>query len=58
MRRSSPRTWRKVYGFDLDALAPLAERFGPTVAEIAQPLEQLPENPNRALLAGTGQLVA
>ena len=47
-----------LYGFDLDALAPLAERYGPTVDELRRPLEQLPENPNRALLAGTGQLVA
>jgi predicted TIM-barrel fold metal-dependent hydrolase len=30
----------QVYGFDLEALAPLAARFGPTKAEIAQPLEQ------------------
>jgi hypothetical protein len=30
----------RVYGFDLAALAPLAARFGPTKAEIAQPLEQ------------------
>lgn len=26
------------YGFDLDVLRPLADRFGPTVAEIAEPL--------------------
>ena len=28
----------KVYGFDLDLLAPLAARFGPSRAEIAEPL--------------------
>jgi predicted TIM-barrel fold metal-dependent hydrolase len=28
----------KVYDFDLDALAPLAAQFGPTVEEIATPL--------------------
>jgi predicted TIM-barrel fold metal-dependent hydrolase len=39
-----------LYGFDLDALAPLASKFGPTVAELAEPLTQLPENPNEALL--------
>jgi predicted TIM-barrel fold metal-dependent hydrolase len=35
----------RVYGFDLDFLAPLAERFGPTMAEIAEPLayEDVPE---------------
>jgi predicted TIM-barrel fold metal-dependent hydrolase len=40
----------ELYGFDLDALAPLAERVGPTVAELAEPLTELPENPNEALL--------
>jgi hypothetical protein len=28
-----------VYGFDLDALAPLAAEVGPTVEEIATPLD-------------------
>ena len=27
-----------LYDFDLEALAPLAEQYGPTVAEIARPL--------------------
>jgi predicted TIM-barrel fold metal-dependent hydrolase len=31
-----------VYGFDLDALAPLVERIGPTVAEVATPLLEKP----------------
>jgi predicted TIM-barrel fold metal-dependent hydrolase len=39
-----------LYDFDLDALAPLAARVGPTVAELAEPLVELPENPNEALL--------
>jgi predicted TIM-barrel fold metal-dependent hydrolase len=39
----------KLYDFDLDALAPLAERYGPTVAEIAQPLDALPTDANEAL---------
>jgi len=39
-----------LYGFDLDALRPLAEQVGPTVGELAQPLTELPENPNEALL--------
>ena len=49
-------TAARCYGFDLDALAPIAAKVGPTVAEIAQPLEALPEKPNEALLkvdAGT-----
>ena len=40
----------RVYGFDLDQLAPLAAQAGPTVAEIATPLDKLPDNPNEALL--------
>ena len=43
----------KLYDFDLDALAPVAEQYGPTVAEIAQPLEELPENANIALIRGS-----
>jgi predicted TIM-barrel fold metal-dependent hydrolase len=39
-----------LYDFDLDALAPLAAKVGPTVAELAEPLVELPENPNEALL--------
>ena len=31
-----------VYDFDLDALAPLAAAAGPTVAEVAVPLDQIP----------------
>jgi predicted TIM-barrel fold metal-dependent hydrolase len=40
----------KLYGFDLDALAPLAAKYGPTVEELAQPLTELPAEPNEALL--------
>jgi predicted TIM-barrel fold metal-dependent hydrolase len=40
----------EVYGFDLDALAPAAAQHGPTVAEIAEPLTELPAEPNEALL--------
>lgn len=43
----------EMYDFDLDALAPAAQRFGPTVAEVAEPLTQLPDNPNEALLRNT-----
>jgi predicted TIM-barrel fold metal-dependent hydrolase len=38
-----------LYGFDLDALAPIAERVGPTVAEVATPLDELPADANDAL---------
>lgn len=32
-----------VYGFDLAALQPLVDRIGPTVAEVAEPLDTVPE---------------
>jgi Amidohydrolase len=40
----------ELYGFDLDALAPVAARVGPSVAEVAQPLTELPPHPNEALV--------
>ena len=40
----------KLYHFDVAALKPLADRFGPTRSELARPLLELPENPNEALL--------
>ncbi|MDE0237494.1 MAG: amidohydrolase family protein [bacterium] len=39
-----------LYGFDLDALAPLAAQHGPTHGEIAVHLDELPAEPNEALL--------
>jgi predicted TIM-barrel fold metal-dependent hydrolase len=33
----------RLYGFDLGTLAPIAARVGPSIDEIRQPLEQLPE---------------
>jgi predicted TIM-barrel fold metal-dependent hydrolase len=39
-----------LYGFDLAALAPAAAQHGPTVTEIAQALNELPPEPNEALL--------
>jgi predicted TIM-barrel fold metal-dependent hydrolase len=44
----------KFYDFDMDALAPLAATVGPTVDEIREPLVDLPENPNEALLGSVG----
>ena len=46
-----------LYDFDLDALAPLAAQYGPTVEEIARPLDALPDEPNRALLRASAQTV-
>jgi predicted TIM-barrel fold metal-dependent hydrolase len=45
-------TAAKLYHFDLDALRPLVDQYGPTVAEIERPLTELPETPNEALLKG------
>jgi hypothetical protein len=39
----------ELYGFDIDALVPIAQRVGPTVAEIHKPLTELPEDANDAL---------
>jgi predicted TIM-barrel fold metal-dependent hydrolase len=48
-----------LYGFDLDALEPIAARHGLGVDELAEPLHELPANPNSALLRGTaGGMVA
>ena len=33
----------RIYGFDLDKLAPVAAKHGPAVDEVAQPLETIPE---------------
>jgi predicted TIM-barrel fold metal-dependent hydrolase len=40
----------KLYDFDLEALKPLAEQYGPTVEELSQPLDALPADANEALL--------
>jgi hypothetical protein len=47
----------KLYGFDLDALAPLVARYGPTVDELREPLGDLPEGANSALRRGAGDAV-
>jgi predicted TIM-barrel fold metal-dependent hydrolase len=39
-----------LYDFDLEALAPLVDQYGPTLEEVRRPLLELPENPNRALI--------
>jgi predicted TIM-barrel fold metal-dependent hydrolase len=50
MRKILGENAARLYDFDLDALAPLAEQYGPTVEELRQPLTELPDNPNEALL--------
>jgi predicted TIM-barrel fold metal-dependent hydrolase len=46
----------EVYGFDVAALQPLADEFGPTVAEVAKPLTSLPEGANEALRTSAREL--
>ncbi|HEY8527917.1 MAG TPA: amidohydrolase family protein [Acidimicrobiales bacterium] len=52
MRRILAGNAAALYGFDLDRLAPYAEQHGPTVEELARPLDHLPDEPNEALLKG------
>jgi predicted TIM-barrel fold metal-dependent hydrolase len=40
----------RLYDFDLDALAPLTEQYGPTVEEVGTRLTELPDDANAALL--------
>ena len=55
-----------VYGFDLAALRPIADRIGPTVAEIHEPLDAYPDgsymgplHPRAGTLTGySGHVVA
>ncbi|MFN8026019.1 MAG: amidohydrolase family protein [Acidimicrobiia bacterium] len=50
----------KLYDFDLDKLAPLAEKYGPTVDEVSKPLTaaDMPAEPNSALMKGSGTTIA
>jgi predicted TIM-barrel fold metal-dependent hydrolase len=48
----------RCYDFDLDALAPLAAQYGPTVDEVAAPLTELPDRPNAALLKAASRTAA
>jgi predicted TIM-barrel fold metal-dependent hydrolase len=48
----------ELYGFDMGALAPIAEQYGPTHAEIAEPLLELPPEPNEALLKAAATTAA
>jgi len=50
MRKVLAGNAAELYGFDLDALAPLAAKVGPLPSDIAQPLVELPDGANEALL--------
>jgi predicted TIM-barrel fold metal-dependent hydrolase len=42
----------RVYGFDLDALDPVAARVGPSVTEVAVPLDRVPPDSRSVAFAG------
>jgi hypothetical protein len=58
VQRMLAGTAAELYGFDLDKLRLLADRVGPKVSEISQPLTELPSPPNQALLRSHEQLLA
>jgi predicted TIM-barrel fold metal-dependent hydrolase len=50
MRRILAGNAAELYDFDLEALAPLAAEYGPTVEELTRPLDAVPEGANEAIL--------
>jgi predicted TIM-barrel fold metal-dependent hydrolase len=58
LRRILGENAAKLYGFDMTKLAPLAAKYGPSVAEIARPLDELPADANSALLKAAGQRIS
>lgn len=56
LQRMLAGTAAELYDFDLAKLQPLADKVGPTVAELQQPLAALPDNPNQALQRSAAQL--
>jgi predicted TIM-barrel fold metal-dependent hydrolase len=55
LRQILAGTAAELYGFDLPSLVPVAQRVGPTVAEIGTPLEELPKSHSPAFMgAGVG----
>ena len=43
MRKILAGNAAKLYDFDLDKLAPLAAKVGPTVDEVATPIDEIPD---------------
>ena len=50
LRRLRAGNAARLDDFSLDALAPRAAEYGPTVAALSRPLDALPDEPNEALL--------
>ena len=49
VRSMLSETAAKVYGFDLDFLQPIAQRVGPTLAELRAPVLAYPSNPEESV---------
>ena len=56
VQRMLAGTAAELYGFDLAKLRPLADQYGPRIADVSRPLTELPENPNQALVRSHAQL--
>jgi predicted TIM-barrel fold metal-dependent hydrolase len=52
LRRFLAGTAADTFEFDIEVLQALADQYGPAVAEIREPLMELPENANEALVRG------
>ncbi len=48
LKKVLTETAAEIYDFDLAALEPLAEQFGPTKSQVATPLAELPDSPSPA----------
>jgi predicted TIM-barrel fold metal-dependent hydrolase len=55
MRQMLAGNAARLYGFDLEALTPIAERVGPTVAEMHVPLDKVPADAESGAFAGVGE---
>ena len=58
LRKILAGTAAEVYGFDLEALAPIAAEIGPTVEEVAVPLTEVPPSKSPAFIGAVKQPAA
>lgn len=52
VRRVVTENAARVYGFDIDALAPVAAKVGPLVSEVAEPLDEVPKDSGSPAFTG------
>jgi hypothetical protein len=50
LRKMLGGTAAEVYGFDIEALVPLAAQLGPAVADVATPLTEVPDSKSPAFM--------